>query len=200
MVLGNEAIGIWGSSNLTVEDVYFKNFGAKYAGTTIGVGTSGSYYYYFKNCKFSLFLSCGNNAGYMTSQGSSNRLYFNNCAFDATFTRVTTFGASGYFTQCNVVVRGGQFTNGQISLNNNTYTDWVFYRCNIAENVGCAGSYSYVALKDCTSSASSITVSGSATCLFCDASGLTHTVSTIQEVTEGQLQDQSYLQSIGFLP
>lgn len=200
MVLGGVSIGIYGSSNLTVADVYFKNFGAKYAGNTVGVSSSGYYYYYFKNCKFSQFLSCGNNGGFLSAQGSSTRLYFTNCAFDTTFARATTFGASGYFEQCNIVVREGQFTSGQISLSNNTYTDWVFYQCNIAGNVSLGGSYSYVALKDCTSSASSITASGPANCLFCDASGIAHTVSGIQEVTEGQLQDQSYLQSIGFLP
>lgn len=200
LVLGNTAINMYGSSSLTVEDVYFKNFGAKNAGNTIGISSSGYYYYYFNRCKFSQFLSCGNNNGFLSSQGSSSRLYFNSCAFDTTFTRVTTFSATGFFDKCNIVVREGQFTSGVISLGNSTYTDWVFYQCNIAGNISIGGAYSYIALKDCTTTASNIAVSGSANCLFCDASGVTHTVTTIQEVTEAQLQSESYLQSIGFLP
>lgn len=205
-----ELITIVGESNLTVKDVYFKNFGIKYSSSVNCIQASESHVYSFSNCKFSILLSSSKSQSYISGTSGSAILSFNECAFDFTVYGASNLMFNGSYNRCNTVIRKGQFSATQaLSLPKSVMSSWVFFECSFRQsiNLNASGSSnSYLALKDCTlaEGVTNIQITGAtsiSSLLCCVASSdFTHTTSNIIEVTESQLQSESYLQSIGFLP
>lgn len=215
LIYGGDA-GFRTNNGAIVKDVYFKNVSCESTASMFILiaqmsGTTGG----FSNCRFSISIDANNGTLlFIGSPSTAERINLTNCAFDITLSDDVTFNNTvsiGIFSRCNVVFRNSKirpsYTLYPIGSNSsNKHVAVVFDGCTLATTTSSFSAYlqcveGYIAFRNCTTSLSNISVSGSSnTSLFCNDSSISASAGTLTTVTPAQLKSESYLRSIGFLP
>ena len=192
-----------------IKNTHFRNFLSKFTTTVPAVFTGSRDGPTLSNCTFSVHMDCAQKTWRWLYRSAHESIAAYDSAFDVTVQNSglidsTPFSSCAFY-RCNAVIRKATLStstnNVTISptLNNSAL---VYNECDFKNQsaVSVVGSGSYVALKDCTGTATAIKVTGVSSMYFCNDSSLTCDVSVVNQLTPEQLRSESYLRSIGFLP
>jgi hypothetical protein len=155
-----------------------------------------------ENCLFGMGIDCAERNLYVGSSNGSFPLTFKECAFDITVQRGAGLGIYNYdsYQKCNFVIRNlalAAFTWSKSQI----FCAFVLYQCHFVGGYSANLSYfqsSYLTLEECTGA---LNVYGNNSSLFCNHGSVSvSSVSGVRQVTAEQLQSESYLREIGFLP
>lgn len=156
-----------------------------------------------ENCRFGMGIDCAEGVFSIGSSNGSFPLTFKECAFDISVQRGAGLDIHNYdsYQNCNFVIRNLTLAAFAWSKSQ-IFCAFVLYQCHFVGGYSANLSYfqsSYLTLKECTGALSS--VYGNNSSLFCNHGSVSvSSVSGVKQVTAEQLQSESYLREIGFLP